>query len=168
MVRKKMEGDEEQRRAAAREAERAGERPSARSATTGASKQRAHLTASADHDEKTESVHRGKQRSAADIRAEPERPPRPSAGPEERSYTGRGAQEYSPAHEQVFQAVAEAEQQHSGEGAHLDEVARIAGLTPVETRALLHDLITTHGLVSELQRVDSPDLGPRYETKPRH
>jgi hypothetical protein len=41
MVRKKVEGDEDQRRAAAREAERAGERPSARGAMTGASKQRA-------------------------------------------------------------------------------------------------------------------------------
>lgn len=40
MVRKKVEGDEEQRRAAAHKAHRAEEAPSARNVTTGASKQR--------------------------------------------------------------------------------------------------------------------------------
>ncbi|MGK5531598.1 hypothetical protein ACSNOC_13505, partial [Streptomyces sp. URMC 129] len=44
MVRKKMEGDEDQRRTWAREAERVGERPSGRGTTTGASKQRTHVS----------------------------------------------------------------------------------------------------------------------------
>ncbi|MEU2791441.1 hypothetical protein [Streptomyces sp. NPDC007100] len=61
MVRKKVEGDENQRRAAAREARRAGEAPSARQATTGASKQRAHEPEKASHEEKLATQHRGKQ-----------------------------------------------------------------------------------------------------------
>jgi hypothetical protein len=32
---------------------------------------------------------------------------------------------------------------------------------------LLHDLVTVHRLVTELEGTDTPDLGPRFEEKPR-
>jgi len=35
------------------------------------------------------------------------------------------------------------------------------------TRALLHDLAAVHRLVTILQGTDNPDLGPRFEVKPR-
>ncbi|MFC6881918.1 MULTISPECIES: hypothetical protein [Actinomadura] len=63
MVRKKMEGNEEQRRKAAREARAAGTTPSARNATTGASKQ-PHTLPKHDphhHVQRLDSIHRGKQ-----------------------------------------------------------------------------------------------------------
>lgn len=163
MVRKKMEGDEEQRRAAAREAERAGERPSARGATTGASKQRAHMTDSLTHEEKQASLGQGKQQAAKGPAGEK---PAPAQEPE-RTFRKRGHVKYSDAHEQVLRALSEAEVAHAGEGVHLDEISRAVDLTEEETRELLHDLVATHGLVTELQGTDSPDMGPRYESKPR-
>ncbi|GGQ01638.1 hypothetical protein [Streptomyces roseolilacinus] len=65
MVRKKREGDQDQRREAALEVERAGEQPSGRGTTTGVSKQRMHKAASASHEERTATPHRGEQRSAS-------------------------------------------------------------------------------------------------------
>ncbi|MFC4906681.1 hypothetical protein [Actinomadura gamaensis] len=165
MVRKKVEGNEQQRRAAAREAHRAGEAPSARKQTTGASKQRSHLTGrnSLTHEEKVTSPHRGKQQWEAG-QADGTRP----AAPEEtRTFHGRGRPGYSERHERVFQAVADAEAEHDGQGVDLDETARRVGLPKDETRTLLHDLMTVHGLVTELAGADDPDLGPRYEVKPR-
>jgi ribosomal protein L25 (general stress protein Ctc) len=58
---KKMEGNEEQRRKKAREAKRAGQLPSERGATYGASKQRKHLPHDEDHVEKLETIRQGKQ-----------------------------------------------------------------------------------------------------------
>jgi hypothetical protein len=63
MVRKKTEGNEEQRRQAAREARRKGEAPSAAKATTGSSKQRTHVDSGAEHEERVEKIHAGKQQS---------------------------------------------------------------------------------------------------------
>ncbi|MFC0036792.1 hypothetical protein [Actinomadura rayongensis] len=62
MVRKKMEGNEEQRRKDGRAARAAGSTPSARSATTGSSKQTHSLPEHAPHHhaERLEDVHRGK------------------------------------------------------------------------------------------------------------
>jgi hypothetical protein len=167
MGHKKMEGNEEQRRRAARDAEAAGELPSARGATTGASKQRTHVPhrSSLTHEEKTEPLDRGKQRREAEERAAARAQP-PPAPPPGRSFTGRGHPDYGPQHERVFQAVAMAERRHDGEAVHATEIARTAGLPEEETRLLLRDLVTAHGLVTELQRTDTPDLGPRYETKP--
>lgn len=144
MVRKKVEGDEEQRRAASREARREGEVPSARGVTTGASKQP------------------GSQPGGTEAGAEVG-----GSAAEERDFTGRGRPGYTEAHERVFQAIAEAEQEHGGEGVTLDEAARRAGVPKDQTRTLLHDLTQTHRLVTELAGADEPDLGPRYETKPR-
>ncbi|WP_165985475.1 hypothetical protein [Streptomyces sp. YIM 98790] len=164
MVRKKVEGDEDQRRAAAHAAEKAGERPSSRGETTGASKQRTHVThrSALTHEEKTASVHRGKQGSEQEATWGPK--PAPAGG---HTFVGRGAPEYGPDHERVFQALSAAEEEHGGEGVYLPEIARLAGLPLEEVRLLVHDLVVVHGLATELQGTDRPDLGPRYETKPR-
>lgn len=58
---KKMEGNEEQRRRAARKARERGRDPSAEGATQGASKQRRHLEQGEDHREKIETIRQGKQ-----------------------------------------------------------------------------------------------------------
>lgn len=55
-----MEGDADQKRAAARDAKAHGERPSAVGATTGASKQRKEAPHGATHQEKLELKHEGK------------------------------------------------------------------------------------------------------------
>ncbi|AHG88266.1 hypothetical protein J421_0729 [Gemmatirosa kalamazoonensis] len=57
---RRMEGSEEQKQAAAREAREQGKRPSETSATTGASKQRKEAPASASHQEKMDLKHEGK------------------------------------------------------------------------------------------------------------
>ena len=64
MVRKKTEGNEEQRRKAAREARERGEAPSAARATTGASKQESHRDAGAGHDERIGAAGATKQQPA--------------------------------------------------------------------------------------------------------
>ena len=58
---REMEGDNEQRRAAAREARERGEKPSASGATLGASKQRKKAPNDASHQEKMDLKHEGKQ-----------------------------------------------------------------------------------------------------------
>ncbi|MGH7475044.1 MAG: hypothetical protein ACRELD_02030 [Longimicrobiales bacterium] len=68
---RKMEGNEQQRRDKARDAREAGERPSERSATRGASKQRKHLGNKAGHREKLETIREGKQRVIRENRPEP-------------------------------------------------------------------------------------------------
>jgi hypothetical protein len=158
MVRKKTEGNEEQRRSAARQAREAGISPSALQETTGASKQRSHQPAREPHDERQAFVHQGKQQweglGVATVPPAREAPRFP------------GNQEYTPDHERVFQALTEAETERGGEGAYLDEIAEGAGLPQQRVRELVHDLSTIHRLVSVVQG-DSPDLGPRYIAKPR-
>lgn len=169
MVRKKVEGDEDQRRAAANRAEREGQRPSARGETTGASKQRTHLTgqSSLTHEEKIAGTHQGKQGQP-----EPEDVEGPARTPDEkdpdRTFPDRG-EEYTEQHARVFTAVVQAQEENDGEAVVLDVVARTAELPKEETRALLHDLATTHRLVTELKAPDagSPDMGTRFEAKPR-
>ena len=58
---REMEGDNKQRRAAAREARERGEQPSAVGATQGASKQRKKAPNDASHQEKMDLKHEGKQ-----------------------------------------------------------------------------------------------------------
>ncbi|WP_199742308.1 hypothetical protein [Streptomyces triticirhizae] len=167
MVRKKVEGNEVQRRAAARSAREAGERPSARNVTTGGSKQRTHVPRrnSLDHEERMEPLERGKQRvEAAEQAAERAEPP--PAPPPGRSFTGRTDPGYGQEHQAVFQAVAQAERRHDGNAVYAHEVARTAGLPHDRTKVLLHDLVASQRLVTKLERTDDPDLGPRYETKP--
>jgi hypothetical protein len=159
MVRKKVEGDESQRRAAAHEARKSGEAPSARQVTTGASKQRTHVPHrhSLSHEDRVATVHRGKQheQSGTPARGTADERPLPTQD------------QYTEAHEEIVRALAEAEVQHGGEAVYLEEVARRAGRSEKETRALLHDLVTAHRLVTELQGTDAPDLGPRYASKPQ-
>ncbi|MDT0270088.1 hypothetical protein RM844_27815 [Streptomyces sp. DSM 44915] len=167
MVRKKVEGDEVQRRAAARAAREAGESPSARNATTGGSKQRTHVPGrnSLDHEERIEPLDRGKQWFEAAERAA-ERAEPPPAPPPGRSFTGRTDPGYGREHQAVFQAVAKAEQRHGGNAVYAHEVARTAGIPHDRAKVLLHDLVTSQRLVTKLERTDDPDLGPRYETRP--
>jgi hypothetical protein len=159
MVRKKVEGNEQQRRAAAREARREGQAPSAQEVTTGASKQRSHLPRSRPHEEKAAAAGKGKQQWpgwAGDVA--------PGGGPE-RAFAGQAG--YSDAHEQVFRALTQAQEEHGGEAVYLDEVARGSGMPRDRVRALLHDLARVHRLVTVLEHADAPDRGPRYEVKPR-
>jgi hypothetical protein len=88
-------------------------------------------------------------------------------GHEERSFAGRASGPYSEVHERVFQALSRTQEEHRGEAVHLEEVARASDLPPDETSELLHDLVTVHGLATELAGSDSPDMGPRFEVKPR-
>lgn len=46
-------------------------------------------------------------------------------------------------------------------------MARAAGVPREQARALLHDLARVHRLVTVLDQADMPDLGPRFEVKPR-
>ncbi|GAA2464439.1 hypothetical protein [Streptomyces macrosporus] len=163
MASKKTEGDEDQKRAAAREAERAGEAPSERGETTGASKQRTHLPhrSSITHEEKLETRHKGKQGPRD---TEGETRPAGDTGP---TFAGRGAPPYGEEHERVFRALTAEEARRPGGIVHLQDVSRATGLPEERTRVLLHDLVTVHKLVTEVQESGNPDLGPRYETKPR-
>lgn len=160
MVRKKTEGNEEQRRAAARQAREAGLPPSALNETTGASKQRTHLPRHDEHEEKQAAVHQGKQgwEGAAAATVPPPEPP---------LAFGSGDREYTPEHEKVLSALAAAQETRRGDGVYLDEVASASDLPPDRTRELLHDLSTSFRLVTQLRDTDVPDLGPRYEVKPR-
>lgn len=85
---KQMEGDNRQRRQNARAAREAGSTPSAHGMTTGASKQRTHLSGDAgDHQERLAATQRGEAKQAgADVpaplrgkgrRNEPDVPPGP-------------------------------------------------------------------------------------------
>ena len=159
MVRKKVEGNEQQKRAAARDARRAGQAPSAQEVTTGASKQRTHLPRSLDHEQKAATLHEGKQQwpgRLGDVAAD--------GGPE-RSFTSHA--DYSETHELVFRALTEAQEQHGGEAVYLDEVARNSGIPRDQVRALLHDLAQVHRLITVLGQTDVPDMGPRFEVKSR-
>ncbi|MEO3751116.1 hypothetical protein [Streptomyces sp. B6B3] len=171
MVRKKVEGDEVQRRAAAHQAQKAGETPSARGETTGASKQRTHVShrSSLSHAEKVAPIHRGKQERHEESARE--RAAGRAARLREQDAVARGdvepSSEYTEAHARVFRALAVAESEHGGDAVHLDEVARDADLPRDETHALLRELMSVHRLVTELQGTDVPDQGPRFETKSR-
>jgi hypothetical protein len=167
MVRKKVEGDEDQRRAAAREARAAGEEPSAASVTTGASKQPHHLTHrdSLTHEERLAERHRGKQGSDVIPGSAAGRGAQVSGAG--RTFPERGRPDYDPAHERVFRALSEVEAAHGGEAVYLEEIAGAADLPLEETRLLLHDLVAVLKLVTELEGVDTPDLGPRFTIKPR-
>ncbi|GGO42429.1 hypothetical protein GCM10012287_03320 [Streptomyces daqingensis] len=165
MVRKKKEGNEVQRRAAALRARRAGETPSEEHTTTGASKQRTHVPRrSHSHEERTAHIHEGKQGSVS----------RPAAGGGGRggavepwpTFRGRGHPGYTEEHEQVYQALADAQAANGGAAVMLGEVARAAARPLEETRVLMHDLTAVQGLATELQHPDDPDLGSRYETRP--
>ena len=160
MVRKKVEGNEDQRRAAARQARREGKAPSALKETTGASKQRSHRPRHESHEEKAAAIHQGWHKDTETGTSQQ------AAGYEQdKRFTGH--QDYTDEHARVLSALTDAQQAHDGEAVYLDEVARCSGLPREMTRALLHDLAAVHRLVTILQGTDNPDLGPRFEVKPR-
>ena len=65
---KEMEGDNKQRRAAARDARRHGSSASEAGRTTGGSKQRTKVPDKADHDERLETTQRGEaKQGGADV-----------------------------------------------------------------------------------------------------
>lgn len=68
---RQVEGDAEQRRAAAREARKQGKRPSEVSATLGASKQRKEAKRGASHQQRLEQKNEGKRSTRAGNRARP-------------------------------------------------------------------------------------------------
>lgn len=160
MVGKKVEGNEDQRRAAAREARREGAEPSAWKETTGASKNRRHLPRSDDHEDKQAAVHQGKQDWTTRAVPDPE-----VGGGTSQDFRGRGQVEYTETHARVFRALTEAQRARGGEGVYLDDVAVASDLPKEQTRNVLHDLTAVHRLVTETQHADSPDLGPRFEVK---
>jgi len=61
---KQMEGDNQQRRAAARAARAKGELPSGHGATTGASKQRTHIGNGGDQRDRLAAIQRGEVKQA--------------------------------------------------------------------------------------------------------
>jgi hypothetical protein len=73
---------------------------------------------------------------------------------------------YSEEHAQVFTALVLTQEEHNGDAVYLDDIADGAGLPESETRDLLHDLISVHHLVAELEGSDTSGLGPRFEVKP--
>jgi hypothetical protein len=75
--------------------------------------------------------------------------------------------DYTEADQAVFAAVAEAQREHGGEAAMLDDIATAAGMSHEDTRDVLHGLVAEHKLVTELDNVDTPDLGPRFEVAQR-
>ncbi len=167
MVRKKVEGDEDARRAEAHKAAADREAPSARGVTTGASKQRRHVGAGGPHthEERVASQHRGKQEWRTGDLAEEGLVDTAAAEPS-RDFTGRGSPSYSTQHEQVFRALAQAEGEHDGQAVPLPEVAQAAGFEEEDTRVLLHDLVAVHRLATEIQ--DSASGLAHYETAARH
>ncbi|MDB1086378.1 hypothetical protein PJ985_02160 [Streptomyces sp. ACA25] len=117
------------------------------------------------NDEQAAVRHRGRQGEHTGAGADGDRRPGPPDDGDGFPHPEGGR--YSAHHEQVFRALAEAESAHGGEPVHLEEVARNARLSPEETRAMLHDLVTVHRLATELQGIDSPDLGPRFGIRAR-
>jgi hypothetical protein len=163
MVRKKTEGNEDQRRAAARQARAAGTSPSALKETTGGSKQRTHLSRHNTHEEKTATAYEGKQRWQA---TEPGAAATVDLGLN-RTFSGERG-DFTAEHEQVFRALMQEQAANGGEGVYLDDVARASRLPRERTRVLLHDLTAVQRLVTELLgETDTPDMGPRFEAKPR-
>jgi hypothetical protein len=165
MAGKKMEGNEDQRRAAARQARASGLEPSEAGVTTGASKQPTHLRHqdSLTHEERLAERHRGKQQG---FRPQPPPPATPSSEATQPD-DAVGSHDYDPDHQRVFQALVEAEAAHGGEAVYVQDVADVAQLPVDRTSALLRDLVRVQRLVTELEGVDNPDLGPRFTTKPR-
>lgn len=70
-MKKQMEGNNEQRRAAARKAREEGELPSERGATLGASKQHKKVPKNASHQERVETSREGKANPGSQDEARP-------------------------------------------------------------------------------------------------
>lgn len=164
MASKKMEGDEDQRRARARQAREAGSTPSAELVTKGASKQPRRTGQKEPHEERLAAGKRGKQQSPD---REPARPPAPNPTEQwSREQTGRkpsasrrGTINLSPEQDEVYAAVAELEA--DGEPVYLSRIADAAHRPELETRRIVGDLLDAN-LIQEIAAPDQPDLGLQY------
>jgi hypothetical protein len=165
MVNKKVEGDEQQRRARARQARESGSTPSAELVTTGGSKQ-PHRTDHKDpHQERLAANTRGKQQGSA---PQPAGRPMPNLTDQWARWRGgrppiTGSQsrtiDLSEEQGQVYRAVADLEAR--GEPVYLNRVAHAVGRPELETRRILGDLLDAN-LVQEVAAPDQPDFGSQY------
>lgn len=171
-MRKQTEGDNQRRRAAARDARRHGDAPSERGVTTGASKQRRHLGNEAEHDEKIAGPGWGKQdpqryaagprpgsvpSTAAPRASSPPRSPAPSSRPGELSGTAARA----------FEAIATVETR-DGAAVSAQAIASAASLDVSDLERALDELVRVHDVVIELPVDDGDGLGgPVYRIKAR-
>ncbi|MFF9283374.1 hypothetical protein [Streptomyces griseosporeus] len=121
--------------------------------------QRRAAAAREAHEERVAGLHGG-------LPPEAESPDLPG-GAGQGGAAGHEYPDWSDRHERVFDALSEAQERNRGQAVHLEDIAATAGLGPEETRTLLHDLTRVQRLVTELAGGDRPDLGPRYEVKPR-
>jgi hypothetical protein len=130
MAGKKMEGNEDQRRAAARQARESGLEPSEAGVTTGASKQPTHLRHqdSLTHEERLAERHRGKQQ---ELRPQP---PAPAAQPPEAAPPDDTVGGHDADLEHVFRALTEAQAAHGGDAVYVQDVAEVARLPVDRTR----------------------------------
>lgn len=171
-MKKQTEGDNEQRRAGARDARDDDRAASEDGVSTGASKQRRKLGSEATHEERLTGGSHGKQagRSGPD--------PKPGSTPSVRAglSDGRtdafpsrsGEQHASPGDlndedQRVLRAVAELEDEDSAPT--LVEIADEAGVETDETITALQRLINEHDVVHEI--LADEGAGPRYEIKAR-
>ncbi|MEU6811625.1 hypothetical protein ABZ920_22085 [Streptomyces sp. NPDC046831] len=166
MGREKNELDEQRRRVATPDARAAGEALDIRDVTTGPPQARTRRPGDGPHEEGTGAAQCGRPRWHAGDPAERERrgPVPPGPGP---VYTHLERCGYTEQHEQVLLALTAAQERRHGDGVYLKEVAWASGLSPEEARTLLYDLTQVHRLVTELAGADQPDMGPRFEVKPR-
>lgn len=86
---KQMEGSEEQKRQAGREAHEAGKKPSEMGATTGASKQRTESKSSQSHQEKLDLKREGKQDTLTENTPEARPGSRDADSPDREKYPRR-------------------------------------------------------------------------------
>jgi hypothetical protein len=164
MTSKKMEGDENQRRARARQAKEAGSTPSAELVTKGASKQPHRTGQKEPHEERLAAGKRGKQQSPD---PEPIRPPTPSPAEQwsrretgQKPTAGRGGTiNLSEEQGEVYEAVAELEA--TGEPVYLSRIAAATRQPELEARRIVGDLLDAN-LLQEVATPDQPDLGFQY------
>jgi DNA-binding IscR family transcriptional regulator len=62
--------------------------------------------------------------------------------------------------QRVLEVIAELESAEST--TFLQDIARHSGIDPVHLHKVLQSLTRDHNLVTEVQPVDGPDLGPQY------
>lgn len=174
-MKKQMEGDNDQRRAAAADARDEGRSASEDGATTGASKQRRKLGSDANHEERLRGSARGKQQprqfspdpkpgSTPSRRGADEPPLAQTDGfPPRRESEHARAGELNERDERVLRSLADLEDEDSAPT--VTEIAREAGLEADEAMTVMQRLINDHDVVQELPAEAAG--GRRYRVKSR-
>lgn len=174
-MKKQMEGDNDQRRAAAADARDEGRSASEDGATTGASKQRRKLGSDAEHEERLRGSAQGKQQPG---QFSPE--PKPGSTPSRRGadeppltqtdgFPPRRVSDHARAgdlderDERVLQTLARLEDEESAPT--VTEIAHEADLDADEAMTVMQRLINDHDLVQELPA--GAVGGRRYRIKAR-